>query len=103
MGHLAADVAEVDVGEALLGAVLLDRVVEVALGHLGERAEAKLEHVAGAGRDVDDALIHGLLIDEAGLAAHCGRGRIVGMESEADSGLLGDGQDFFKEALQAAP
>ena len=100
---LSADVAEVDVGDAMLAAVPLDGFVDVAFGHLGKRAQAEFEHVRWAGRDVDEALVHGLLIDEARLAAHGGRGWIVRVRGEAHAGFLGHGERFFKKPLQAAP
>ena len=100
---LSADVAEVNVGDAVLAAVPVDSLVELAFGHLGEGSQAKFEHVAGAGREIDEPLVHGLLIDEARLAAHGGRGWIVRVRGEADAGLLGHRESFFKNALQAPP
>jgi hypothetical protein len=50
--HLAAHVAKVDVGQLALPAVSVHRFVNVALGHLGETAETKLQRVARAGFEI---------------------------------------------------
>src|SRR5215813_4934281 len=47
-------VAEVDVGEFALFAELVNRLIEIAFGHFGERTEAKLKRVGLAGMQIDE-------------------------------------------------
>jgi len=67
--HLAADVAEVHVGQPALAAVLPDGFVNVALGHLGKRSQTEFERIGGAGRDVEQPLVELRLINQPRLAA----------------------------------
>src|SRR5574337_129722 len=55
--HLALDVPEVNVADLALAAVPVDRFVDVARGHLGNRADAQLDAVAAAGLEVQHPLV----------------------------------------------
>ena len=46
--HLAHDIAEMNVGNLALFAVLIYCVVNIAFGHLGQSSDAKLEGIAAA-------------------------------------------------------
>ena len=91
------------VTEALLRAVLLGGAVDIALGHLGERADAELQRVGRARVQVDEFLVELRLVNEAGLAAHERQRRIVGMRGEFHAGLLGHGEDLLEETIESVP
>ena len=101
--NLAHHVAQMDVGNFSLPAVAIDRVVDVAFRHLGQRSHAKLQGIARAGGEIDQTLIHGGLVDQSRLAAHGGHGRIVGMGRQAHARLFGDWHDVCQKSFQAAP
>src|ERR1035437_2312677 len=67
--HLAAHIAEVNIRNSFLPAVVVYRFVKIAAGHLRECSQAALQHIAWTGRNVDQALIHLGLIDQARLLA----------------------------------
>jgi hypothetical protein len=103
VGDFAADVSKVNVGDTALPAVGVDGVIDVVLGHLGERSDAEFKSIAGAWIQVDEALVHARLVDEAGLVADEGKRRVVGVGGEADAGAFGDGKHLVQEAAKAVP
>lgn len=103
VGDFAGDVAEVDVGDALLAGVGGDGGVDVVFCHFGESADAEFEGVVGGGGEIEQALVHAGLIDEAGLLADEGQGRVVGVGGETDARGFGGGEDVIEEAAEAVP
>ena len=105
-GHPAGDVAEMDVADPSLAAVLVDDVVDVIPSlrdHLGERADAKFERVGLARVEIDEFLVQARPVDQARLATHGRRGGIVRMQGQFHAGFLGHRQDLTQKLLQAAP
>ena len=62
-GYFADHVAQMNVGNSALSAVLVHRIVDIALGHLSQRAYAKLKRIAATWSQVNQALIHLWLIN----------------------------------------
>src|ERR1017187_4187312 len=103
MRHFAAYIAEVNVRDSLLHTVVVKRFVKIAASHLSQRSKATLEHVARAGRNIDQALIHLGLIDQSRLLAEGWRWWIVRMRGHANACLFCNRQHIFKEPLKPAP
>jgi len=89
--HLVADVAHMDISGLLLMAVVFHGVIDIAVLHFGNCADAEFQCVARAGFQVNQFLVKLRLPDEARLRADKRQRRIVGMRGERDAGLLGDG------------
>src|SRR5581483_8430530 len=51
--HLAAHVSQMDIGELVLAAVLLNGIVDISFGHLSDRADTELQRIASTGVKVD--------------------------------------------------
>jgi hypothetical protein len=103
MGYFAPDVAKVQVSDLALLAVTIHGVVNIASGHLGERAHAQFERVAWTGNQIEQALVQMGLIDKPRLLPQGRQGWIVGMRCEAHPRLLGHRQDLFQKPLQPPP
>ena len=101
MRNLAMNIAEMDIGNAVLPAVLIDSAVEVAVAHFSKCPKTELEAVAGTGVDIDQLLIHIVLINEPRLLSHRRQRKIVGMSGQRYPGLFRDGKNFFEEPLQS--
>ena len=101
--HLVADVAQMDVAEFSLAAVSFHRVINVAVLHFGDGADAKFQRVARAGFQVNQLLVKLRLPDQPRLRADERQRRIVGMRGERDAGFFGDGNQFVEKKFQARP
>jgi hypothetical protein len=100
---LAVDVPQVDVGNLSLPAVLVDRLIHVPLGHLGERADAELQRIGRAWPAINQLLVKLRPIDQPGVPAHRGRRRIVRMSRELHAGLLSDGNQLVEKIAEPLP
>jgi hypothetical protein len=86
-----------------LAAVIFHRVINIAVLHLGDGADAKFQRVARAGFQVNQLLVKLRLPDQPRLGADRRQRRIVGMRGQRDAGFLGDGNQFIEEKFQARP
>ncbi len=102
-GHLAADIAEMHIGDAALPAVAIGGRVEISFGHLRERTQAVFELVGAARGEINEFLVKLGLVNEARRRADRRHRRIVGMRRERHAALLGDGQHGVVKILQAPP
>jgi hypothetical protein len=101
--HLPAHVAEVDVGDLPLATVVLDALVHVAVAHLLEGAEAELEGIGRAGREIQDLLVLVRLVHQTRGSTQEVGGRVVRVQGELHPALLGDRDDLREEPLVALP
>ena len=92
-----------NVSDFSLLAVLIHRVVNIAFGHFRHGAHAKFQRIAATGREIDQALIHVRLIDQARLLAHRRHRGIVRMGGQTHARFFRDWHHFFQESLQAPP
>ena len=99
----AADIAEMDVGDLVLAAVGFHRLVDVAVGHFGQGAEAEFQRVGATGFAVDEFLIEPGLVHQTRLVAHGGCGWIVRVGGEYHICFLGDRHNRVEEFAMAAP
>ncbi len=83
----------------VLAAIIFNTLINVAFGHLGEGAEAEFESVRRTGRQINEALIKMRLINQPGLAAHEGQGRIIRMGGEFDPRFFRD-RSYFTQKIR---
>jgi len=103
VGHLSADVAQVDVADGVPRGELVDGAVVVDAVHLGERADAQLQRVAVARVQVQEAAVEFGPPDEARRSPDDGEGGIVGVRRHLHVGLLRHRKQLLQEPLEAAP
>ena len=92
--HFVAHVAQMDVTQFLLATISFDCVINVAVFHFRNRADAEFECVARAGFQIDQFLIKLRLPDQPWLGANERQRRIVGMRGHRDTRFLGYGHQF---------
>ena len=102
-GHLALDVAEVDVVDSVALAKVADDAENVHTGLLGKGPLADVEAVSGAVHDLNH-LLHALEIgQDAGFAGEELGGRIVVVHRHEDPRLLGHRHDSLHEVGDVVP
>ena len=101
--YVTADVAEVDVADLAGSREALDRLVDIDVGHLGDRPLAELEHVRGARDDVEDALQPVRVRRDPRRAPEPSHRWIVRVDRELHPCLLGHWDDRVQEVGDAAP
>ena len=95
--HLARDVAEVNVRQLALPAVVVvasytsPSVISASVPMQNSSA------LAGLGLQIEQSLVQVRLVDEPRLAAHRRHRRIVGVGRERDAGLLGHRHELVKK------
>src|SRR4051794_41117591 len=86
VGDLTMHVSEVDVGDAALAAVLVYCLINIAVSHLSQRADAEFQGVRWAVIQVNQFLIKPRLIHQTSLLPYNRKRRIVRMSRQFDSG-----------------
>ena len=92
-----------DVSQFALTTVTFNRVVDIAIGHLRERAQTKFQRVARAGATVNQPLVKLRLVHEPWLTANGRRRRIIGMRRQRDTRFLGDGHQRIEKFTVSPP
>ena len=103
MRNFPDHVAQVNVSDFVLLAVRINRVVNIVFRHFRQSSHAKFQHVAGAGNQVNQPLIHAGLIHQPRLLPHCRHRRIIWMRGQPHAGFFRHGNYLFQKLLQPLP